>query len=385
MITNVEFFVDNPIENVITSLNYQVDKTIFLGYKDVIAKQSKYIESFLKSVCDVKAVEFHAVEKTDLTGMIDVIETQTKAEIKQGNHVFFDLTGGESLLLVAFGLLSSELYAPMHIFDVETNEIHEYGFDNVPTLTQVATCRPISLNLDEFISLYGGTINYRMQKDYKHTWNTEDVKDVENMWNLYQKYSDTWVHYCALLRKFEPDSHLSVMIDSKQMQAELKRSHKISNTSQFQSFLNDCNALGLLHSVQYKKGIYCYAYKSEIIRQYFWDSGSILEMYTFLKESQKDGVDDCRVGVHIDWDGVLHNNAGEDVLNEIDIMSISNNLPTFISCKIGNADQMSLYELETVASRFGGKYAKKVLAVAKEMSSGHVRRAKEMNIEVRKI
>lgn len=385
MIVNVEFFVGNPIENVITSLNYKVDKTIFLGYKDVIEQQRKYTEDFLKRVCDVSSVEFYSVDKTDLTGMIDIIETRTKEENAKGNQVFFDLTGGESLLLVAFGLLSQELAAPMHVFDVVKNEIHEYGFDDIPTLTQVAECRPLSLNLDQFISLYGGTINYRMQKDYKHTWDGDDIKDVENMWGLYQEYNDKWVHYCALLRKFEPDSQLYVTIDTKQLKDELMRSHKLSDISKFQQFLNDCKALGLLHSVQFEKRFCRYAYKSETIRQYFWDSGSILEMYTFLLESRKEEVDDCRIGVHIDWDGVLHNNAGEDVLNEIDIMSISNNLPTFISCKIGNADQMSLYELETVASRFGGKYAKKVLAVAKEMSSGHVRRATEMQIEVRKI
>ena len=108
-------------------------------------------------------------------------------------------------------------------------------------------------------------------------------------------------------------------------------------------------------------------------------------MYAFLKETNEHESYDCRVGVHIDWDGIIHNFPGKDVLNEIDIMSISNNLPTFISCKIGNVDQMALYELETVANRFGGKYAKKVLIVAKDMAPGHLLRAKEMDIEVRRI
>ena len=50
---------------------------------------------------------------------------------------------------------------------------------------------------------------------------------------------------------------------------------------------------------------------------------------------------------------------------------------------IGNVDQMALYELETVAKRFGGKYAKKVVATAQPISPGHLQRAKEMGIEVR--
>ena len=36
-------------------------------------------------------------------------------------------------------------------------------------------------------------------------------------------------------------------------------------------------------------------------------------------------------------------------------------IPTFISCKNGNVDQMALYEIETVANRFGGKYAKQTI------------------------
>lgn len=45
---------------------------------------------------------------------------------------------------------------------------------------------------------------------------------------------------------------------------------------------------------------------------------------------------------------------------------------------------MALYELETVANRFVGKYAKKVLVTAKEVAPGHLLRAKEMGIEVRR-
>ena len=48
-----------------------------------------------------------------------------------------------------------------------------------------------------------------------------------------------------------------------------------------------------------------------------------------------------------------------------------------------NMDQMALYELETVANRFGGKYARKILATAQPLSQGHMRRAEEMGIEVR--
>ena len=44
---------------------------------------------------------------------------------------------------------------------------------------------------------------------------------------------------------------------------------------------------------------------------------------------------------------------------------------------------MALYELETVAERFGGKYAKKVIAAPQGLNDTHSLRAKEMGIEIR--
>jgi len=385
MIINVEFFDENPIENVITSLNYKVDKTLFFGYQDVSAERKNSVTRFLKKVCSVQEVEFCAADDTDLSKMIDTISEKVKQEMKVGHQVFFDLTGGESLLLVAFGILSRELKAPMHKYDIYKNKIYEYGYDGCSLLSEAAKNAPIVLNLDSFISLYGGTINYRMHKDFKDTLSQEEINDIEKMWSLSRKYSKKWVHYSGLLRKFVPDHRLSVRVEAKQFLAELKKNSMVGNATMFHQFLEDCEAIGLLKSVCHSSGVYTFTYKNAAIKNYFWDGGSILEMYTFLKESQKGDSNDCRVGVHIDWDGVINNIPGKDILNEIDIMSIENNLPTFISCKIGNVDQMSLYELETVANRFGGKYAKKVLVIAKEMAAGHLLRAKEMGIEVRLI
>ena len=50
-----------------------------------------------------------------------------------------------------------------------------------------------------------------------------------------------------------------------------------------------------------------------------------------------------------------------DVSNEVDVMMMKGAVPVFVSCKNGNMDPNELYKLETVAQRFGGKYARKVL------------------------
>ena len=42
----------------------------------------------------------------------------------------------------------------------------------------------------------------------------------------------------------------------------------------------------------------------------------------------------------------------------------------------------ALYELETVANRFGGKYAKKKLVTSRPLVDVYLKRAEEMGIEV---
>ena len=68
--------------------------------------------------------------------------------------------------------------------------------------------------------------------------------------------------------------------------------------------------------------------------------------------------------------------------NEIDVLLLRGYVLTFISCKGGDVDQMDLYELDTVASRFGGKYARRELVTANPLETHHDQRAEEMNITV---
>jgi hypothetical protein len=74
------------------------------------------------------------------------------------------------------------------------------------------------------------------------------------------------------------------------------------------------------------------------------------------------------------------------VLNEIDVLTLKGNIPTFISCKTGKMGPSNtlhaLYELQTVAERFGGKYEKKVLVTSRMPAEVYITRAEEMEIKI---
>ena len=149
--------------------------------------------------------------------------------------------------------------------------------------------------------------------------------------------------------------------------------------------MDDLAAEGILLDVEHTNGRYRFSFKNQGIKECLWEGGSILELHTF--QQQKKDSDDCRVGVHLDWDGVIHSQPGTDVVNEIDVLSIHGIVPTFISCKSGkmeaNQALHALYELDTVTKRFGGKYAKRILVSAKTLGDVYLERAAEMKIEVK--
>ena len=105
MIVNIEFLDKDPIENVITCLNYKVDKVIFFGSEDEISEKKESTDRFLKRYCSVKETEFYPLSKTNLEEILFAMDKVVETERTAGNQVFFDVTGGEGLMLVAFGIL----------------------------------------------------------------------------------------------------------------------------------------------------------------------------------------------------------------------------------------------------------------------------------------
>lgn len=78
----------------------------------------------------------------------------------------------------------------------------------------------------------------------------------------------------------------------------------------------------------------------------------------------------------------------KDTEHEIDVILMKGLVPIFISCKNGYVDGTELYKLNTVAERFGGPYAQKVLIATyfgKSTVEGHkyfVQIAKGMKVQL---
>lgn len=151
---------------------------------------------------------------------------------------------------------------------------------------------------------------------------------------------------------------------------------------------------GLVQKCKVDENTLEFRYKNDQVRKLLLKGGNILELYTYMIgneiSTENDGFyNDIDIGVFIDWDGVVHNfkESVKDTRNEIDVMLMRGVKPVFISCKNGELKKEALYELDTVANRFGGEYAKRIIITTDAGNSfeGYkyiMQRAKDMNIKV---
>ena len=139
--------------------------------------------------------------------------------------------------------------------------------------------------------------------------------------------------------------------------------------TKFDDFLKELARERLITSyVNDEKSIGFY-FKNEQVRSCLLKAGNVLELYTYLaavkakNKSERIVYNDACIGAMLDWDGKVHGGIDGlvDTENEIDGLFVSGMIPVFVSCKNGNVNEDEFYKLSSVANKFGGKHAKKVL------------------------
>lgn len=384
MNVNFEFFDKEPIENLITCLNYKMDKVIFFGHSDLMNQERiENTRNSLKTICGITDVKFVEMSKSNLYRVIEVLEKEIQMEKNRGSNCFFDLTGGEGLILVAMGILSTRFEAPMHQYDVWKNELNTFNNREFPGLEELAEPRKIQLTLDDVIAMWGGSINYRQQKVVKSQMEDPVFKeDFQKLWSVARKDSRRWNGLSGVFKKLlnKEDDDLNVIVSRKELIRAVQQSSGITY-KQAELMIFELGDVGVLENVWSSSEAVGYKYKNAIIKECLLDAGCALELHAYYEKAQDERYTDCRVGVHIDWDGDT-NGPDLDVENEIDVLALEGYIPVFASCKNGKVNQMALYELETVARRFGGRYVRREMIVGQRMTEGYETRAEEMGIQV---
>ncbi|WP_298872144.1 hypothetical protein [uncultured Psychrobacter sp.] len=385
MNTVIEFFDEDPIENLITCINYQFDKVLYFGHKDSMTQERVRItRDSLKRICNVTEVEFIELSKKSLDRVVEILEREINEEKKQRNQCFFDLTGGEGLILVAMGILSTKYETPMHRYDIWSGELTVFGNKEGLRIDETVPSKEVKLSLDDMIAMWDGVINYRQQKMAKsHLEEKEFIADFEKIWSVAGRDAKKWNTFSGIFKRFAGDENenLTVTAPVKELDKCIRQYGALTRRGAI-AMLHELNDLGILEHVKTDNEKLRYKFKNAIVKECLLDAGCALELHTYYEMKNSGRYSDCRVGVHIDWDGKIGGKE-QDVINEIDVLALEGYIPVFISCKNGKVNQMALYELDAVASRFGGRYVRKEMRAGQELSEAYANRAREMQIEVR--
>ena len=394
--TLVEFFDGASIDNMASCLIVKPDKVIFIGENKPMQKQEKAIRRFAES-CGINVqFGFEPINKNSVEQVISVL---TKI-VEREDSCTFDLTGGDDLVLVAMGIVFEKYRntgkIQMHRVNIRTGSVYDCDSDgNLPEIELP------KLTVRDSIMLYGGYVVPFDGEKGTYDWNFDDdfISDLKKMWQICKNNPGLWNSQIGTVA-FAVKSHsgdsecLDVFLEKKRTEEAMKREKR-----------KYAWVKGLIKAL-YKEGLVCdlvddaetasFRFKNEQVKMCLTKEGTLLELIVLLYAQQakeKDGTpkyDDIVNGVYIDWDATIHDDSDEekDTENEIDVVLMKGLIPIFISCKNGDVDETELYKLNTVAEKFGGPYAKKVLVatyLGKKTIEGHkyfVQRAKDMNIEL---
>ncbi len=382
--TVVEFFDINALENVFGFLASDIDKVVFVG------DSGKKIEASLKIYREIAAARGKNIEFCKRTAnrnkLVSVVEVLSDI-VNENDGCAFDLTGGDELYLVAAGIVyeRNPQKVQLHRYNFNSREFVDCDADG-----NVIASYPSTMTVEENVKIYGGKILYDEKENSTYRWdfNEEFISDVMKMRKICKKDNRLWNAQMTVLGElFYKNPKLSAVIkkESAEKQLSLKKIRAVFD----EDLLRSLEYYRLISNLKITPSTIEFEFKNEQVKKCLTKAGQLLELYVTLcaKDCVKaDGTpvyNDVLCGVVLDWDGTYDGSVNVD--NEMDVMLMSGFVPIFVSCKNGDVRVEELYKLETVAARFGGKYAKKVLVAPELDNSGPsgesiAARAKELGI-----
>ncbi len=387
--TLIEFFDRAAIENIAPALCCRPDRIIFVG--DSTKKMGKCVDAY-REVLERKGIYAEivcrAVSKNNLSGIVEFLCTIVD---RYGDCVF-DLTGGAETYLVAVGVIMEKYKEKIqcHRYNLTSGRLCDIDADG----NVCHTCE-LELSVEESISIYGGRVVKEGESVFAtQNWSLDGEfrRDVFAMWDICRRHARRWNAQIAELGRicqYCQEGSLSVSISETEAQSVFGRGRDRVIAP---DMLGELERAGLISELQADCGIR-FRFKSRQVKRCLTVAGQVLELVIafYMKDARdKDGrpvYDDVRVGVVVDWDAT---NAEDEIrtVNEIDVCAIRGGVPLFISCKNGSFDTEEIYKLNTVAQRFGGEYAAKVI-VASELdklgSRGEYLRARAADTGIRVI
>lgn len=386
--TLIEFFDKCPLENIIGSLALRPNRVIFLGSnRQKMESALTAIRRILKQQEIRTIVSYRMVAKNDITGILTVLRdilSQDNA-LSRAEEYVFDCSGGDEASLVAVGLAFRFTHSRLFRIQCETRrgvlykipahasgEIYREPYDGSATVSMTAA---------QNLLLHGGVLEEDMVSENTSAgfpFRDGIYGDINRLWEICRRDCASW------------NTQIGILSNALHPLDEAKSVYRLEDNRIDDAFYRSLIRAGAMTIADDGVKKTC-TFKNLYMRDCLTKAGTLLEYKTYMTAFhfrhgayQTPFSDGCP-GVVIRWNGERNTSR-----NEIDVLLMQGVIPYFISCKNGDIKTDELYKLNTVAGRFGQKYARRILVSTTyfaENRSEHAvqslrERAREMNIRL---
>lgn len=396
--TYVEFFDKNFCENIAAALIELPDRIVLIGdkRKTLETHRDRYLDFFEKRRLTVR-IEVRSMNRNH---MDQILEALTEI-VGEDERCVFDLTGGDELFHVAVGIICGRFPNKeilMQRLNLRTGILARYAPSGKRTTATIGTAA--DLKVEELVSLSGGKLLFDEAFPPNRPLPADLLPDVDRMWEICARNPKLWNEQIGILKEaaelfekrggtFGVDETLTVNLDTL---AECFK-HLWIDTD-FLDLLR--NAHLLTYMLDKKARRFQVSFKNSRVRRILTKSGLILELriYSIARELREETsrretrplYHDVATGAVLAWSEECESDPkGEQTcqtINEIDVILMKGAIPIFVSCKNGMVEKAELYKLKSVATRFGGDYAKIVLVATALDDPSTEQRARDMGIHL---
>ncbi len=365
--TYIEFFDRESTENICASLTDIPERIVFVGDGSRLMNSyaKRYRKLFLRRGYDVEIV-CKSVNKHDLQALVDILCFLAST----CKDCVFDITGGEETVILAMGIVLERMKdnnIKVVRSDIKTGIVYEIDKNGKTALQN----KPF-MSVEENILVHGGKVVYSdtdPDGTVKWSFDNDFGQDIDKAWEICRKNAKVWNSQISLLECAEK-VNLSVgdELFTRAKLSDMREQGESARIVFSKALIDKLKHAGLITYFRLSGNTVEVKYKNVQIKRLLTTAGLCLELkvYALAKEIQDDDAKpyfyDVMNGVYIDWDGLnVENTEDTGTKNEIDVMLMRGLVPVFISCKNGIVETDELYKLNTVARRFGGKYASQAL------------------------
>lgn len=380
--TLIECFDPVPVRNAAACLWLQPEKVIFLGDMEIMEERIHIYRELFAQRAKNTQVELHHVRMNDLGHVYQTL----KEIVVQEDECVIDVTGGAEQLLMAVGALvlgQNEKKVSVQKLDLRRGKMVDCDGSG-----KVYPGQQAEMTAQELIGLHGGRVYPRSQQPPR----SFRPEDIQGLWKLVCADSKNWNKSISYLNEFESrsESDMEIYLPIHQIAGCIRDFEE--KEAAVRALLEKLDRSGVITD-RSSAAVLRYEYRDPMLRDCVKKAGNMLEIKTLLEaraitQNGKPYFCDCQMSVTIDWDGTVFSPEKRipETRNEIDVLLVRGMTPLFISCKNGDIGDDELYKLNTVAERFGSKYARKMLIATDLERKGpmslkaYIQRAKDMGI-----